>query len=118
MGTLLADALNHDKWKDNTLPIFDIRKSYFSTDTFERYGLNIDEPETFFNFFWPDEYIEVIVTETNKYIDLKHNRKLQQNIQSKKVPHTSLKEVKLFMGTVLYMSTYRHRHRHRHRHRN
>merc|ERR1712215_163050 len=106
-NTLLTNAINHDKWKDNTLPVFDINKSYFSNETYTINNLDVEAPETFFNFFWPDEYIEVIVKETNKYIDLKHKRKMQQNIQSKKTQHTTLEEVKLFMGCVLYMSTYR-----------
>ena len=77
--TLLTDAINHEKWKDNTLPIFDVNKSYFSNKIYTSNNLSVDAPETFFNFFWPDENIEVIVKETNNYIDKKHNRNMQQN---------------------------------------
>merc|ERR1712215_363232 len=50
--TLLTNATNHEKWKDNTLPVFDINKSYFSNEIYTLNNLNVEAPETFFNFFW------------------------------------------------------------------
>ena len=85
--TLLTNAINNDKWKDNTLPIFDINKSYFSNETYTLNDLSVLAPETFFNFFWPDSYIEFIVKETNKYIDKNiletcNKIKTQQNLST------------------------------------
>ena len=90
--TLLTNAINHEKWKDNTLPVFDVNKSYFSNEIYTANKLDVESPESFFNFFWPDDYIEVIVKETNKYIDKKHNRDMHLN-KTTKPEHTTLKEV-------------------------
>ena len=68
---LLTNDLSHDKWNDNTIPVYDINKSHFTDALYIEFNLDPDEPESFFNFFWPDEDINKIVTETNKYIDKK-----------------------------------------------
>ena len=58
----------------------------------------------FLTFFWQDEDLEKIVQETNKYISKKN---LKKKKRKNKINRTSLQELKMFMGVVMYMSTYR-----------
>ena len=104
---LLNNDLSHDKWNDNTIPVYDINKSHFTDELYIELELDPDEPESFFNFFWPDGHIEKLVKETNKYIDKKYMRRNRQNIQIQKPKHTTKREIKRFMCCVIYMSTYR-----------
>ena len=56
-NTLLTNDLNNAKWNDNTIPVFDINKSYFSAELYTENNLDPEAPESFINFFWPDEHI-------------------------------------------------------------
>ena len=100
---LLTNDLSHAKWNDNTIPVYDINRSYFTAELYIEYNLDPEEPESFFNFFWPDHHIEHIVKETNEYIDKKYHRNNYYNVQSQPPKHTNPREIKRFMGCVIYM---------------
>ena len=70
-NNLLYNALSHNKWKDNTIPVYDIIQSHFTAELYDELELDPDEPETFFNFFWQDEDLKKIVYEIHSYIDKK-----------------------------------------------
>ena len=71
MNEILTNALQHDNWKDNSIPVYEKDKSHFPDYLPDKLDLDPDDPDSFFNFFWQDEDLEKIVKETNKYIDKK-----------------------------------------------
>ena len=48
---LLNNALSHDKWQDNTIPVYEIHKSHFPEDLYDELELNPDDLIFFFTFF-------------------------------------------------------------------
>ena len=80
LDEILTNALQHDNWKDNSIPVYEKDQSHFPDDLPDSDKLNLDpdDPDSFFNFFWQDEDLEKIVKETNKYIDKKIKRRKSQ----------------------------------------
>ena len=59
MDARLNIALQHVYWKHNSIPVYDKDTSHFPSDIF----MDPSEPDSFFNFFWLDEDLELIVKE-------------------------------------------------------
>ena len=87
-------ALQHAYWKQNSVPVYDKDTSHFPSEIL----MDPSDPDSFFNFFWLDEDLELIVKESNKYISTKN---------WKKKNYPSLNELKRFIGVCMYISTYR-----------
>ena len=100
LDQIFDNALKHEFWKNNAIPVYDVDKSHMPSDV----ELDPSNPDSFFNFFWRDEDLEKIVKETNLYIQKKNQKK--QNPKNKIKP-TTLRELKRFMGVCMYMSTYK-----------
>ena len=93
------NLLQHAFWRENSVPVYD------NDPHWHHISLNPDEPESFVNYFWQDEDLLKIVRETNKYIDKKNQLK-KKATNVKNIPHTTLKELKRFIGVVMYMATF------------
>ena len=64
-------ALQQVYWKHNSIPVYDKGTSHFPSDIF----LDPSESDSFFNFFWLDEDLDLIVKESNENISKKKSKK-------------------------------------------
>merc|ERR1711867_393436 len=105
----LFNLLQHEFWTETSVPMYE--------NEWQDISMNPDEPESFVNYFWQDKDLLKIVRESNKYIDKKNqlknkyhpNKKRQLKKKAtnvKNITHTTLQELKRFMGVVMYMATY------------
>ena len=83
--------------KKNKIPEYDFNHDHMPADA----CVNVDDPSSWFDFFWPRDHIEYYVSESNKYIALKNKEKKSQ------IKPTDVAEFKKFMGALMYMSTYK-----------
>ena len=81
LNTKLNNALKHQFWKNNSIPVYDKDKSHLSSDI----DLGPSEPDSFLNFFWLDEDLELIVKESNKYSSKKIEKKSHKSKRIKDV---------------------------------
>ena len=51
VNELLTNALKHDNWKDNSIPVYEKDQSHFPDDLPDKLTLDPDDPDSFFNFF-------------------------------------------------------------------
>ena len=83
--------------KKTSIPEYDFDHNHMPDDA----CVNVNDPSSWFDFFWPHDDMDYYVTETNKYITLKNKEKKSQ------IEPTDIAELKKFMGACMFMATYK-----------
>ena len=65
--TRFNKLLQHTFWHNHPIPLYDVNQSLLPS------GENPENPNDWFDFFWPVSVLEHIVKETNIYITKKNN---------------------------------------------
>ena len=79
------------------IPEYDLNHDHMPADA----NVRLNDPSSWFDYFWPRDHIEYYVSESNKYIALKNKGRKSQ------IKPTNVAEFKKFMGALMYMSTYK-----------